>query len=662
MAGLLLTVVARTFSSGAALPVTMVGIPILFYVVLALSGCSLDCARDSGWVGSANEADDGSRTETSLWSMIDMSLVHWSLIGDLLWIWIGMVFVVSFASCLDVAAISMDMGEPLDTNKELATVGVCNLMSGLTGGYSGSYIFSQTIFTFRTGVHSRWIGGFLMMFFAAVVASPVNILQISPLFFFGSTLIFIGFDLLYEWFYEIRSTLSLAEYGTIWGTFFAIQVLGIDFGILVGVLVAVVEHVTVNAQTTAVHRVGKRSRAAWTPEEFKVLNDHAYNSISPKIMTLEVSGPCFFGSSVALLQNMVGELGIDSDQSDIRGEASFIRSPHASASALRRKPPDSLSQNQSTFFGTSIQRPPQFCVLDLAQVSNIDASAARSCFQTLSKMAIKKGISIFACGASPRVDWMLRSHGASYETDEAEKAMERLRRQTRDVLRLSEHPADKIIMFLTSYEALEFSESLLINEIHYNGMKMVSTNFGPKEQTLSSILSRLIEANDHEEELLLKFDHTQYHDLVYFSSGERIFTKDSKPEAFYVVLQGNIASGKARKNIVYRNRQEIVTGAGFISKKRTGSLSDLLDPSLTDVPAEIATVYPVGGIFGYTDVLLGRPRSFEAFATKQSKVARITKRHLQSLHREDPVLNGLLHRALVKVSVLDLANCTCDDV
>ena len=39
--------------------------------------------------------------------------------------------VVSFASCLDVAAISMDMGEALDTNKELATVGICNVMSGL---------------------------------------------------------------------------------------------------------------------------------------------------------------------------------------------------------------------------------------------------------------------------------------------------------------------------------------------------------------------------------------------------------------------------------------------------------------------------------------------------------------------------------------------------
>jgi SulP family sulfate permease len=47
----------------------------------------------------------------------------------------------------------MDMGEALDTNKEMVTVGISNVMSGLTGGFTGSYIFSQTIFTYRTGCH-----------------------------------------------------------------------------------------------------------------------------------------------------------------------------------------------------------------------------------------------------------------------------------------------------------------------------------------------------------------------------------------------------------------------------------------------------------------------------------------------------------------------------
>ena len=90
------------------------------------------------------------------------------------------------------AAIAMDIGEALDTNMELKTVGIGNLCSGLTLGFTGSYIFSQTIFTYRTGVHSRWIGIFIIIVFGYVIASPVNMLEVVPLFFLGSTLVFIG--------------------------------------------------------------------------------------------------------------------------------------------------------------------------------------------------------------------------------------------------------------------------------------------------------------------------------------------------------------------------------------------------------------------------------------------------------------------------------------
>lgn len=72
-----------------------------------------------------------------LFGLVDFSLVRWDLIGMILPTWLGMVLVVAFASSLDVAAISMDMGEALDTNKELTTVGIGNLMSGLSLGFTG---------------------------------------------------------------------------------------------------------------------------------------------------------------------------------------------------------------------------------------------------------------------------------------------------------------------------------------------------------------------------------------------------------------------------------------------------------------------------------------------------------------------------------------------
>ena len=130
---------------------------------------------------------------TELFSLVDFSLVRWDLVRSILPMWVGLAFVVSFGSCLDITAIFVDMGEStLDINRELSTIGLGNVLSGLCLGYTGSYIFSQSVFTYRTGFHSRWTGAIVVLVFAYVIASPVNILEVTPLFFLGSTLIFIG--------------------------------------------------------------------------------------------------------------------------------------------------------------------------------------------------------------------------------------------------------------------------------------------------------------------------------------------------------------------------------------------------------------------------------------------------------------------------------------
>jgi MFS superfamily sulfate permease-like transporter len=94
------------------------------------------------------------------------------------------------------------------------------------------------------------------------------------------------YDLLYEWLFEIRSKIFLSEYAIIWATFLAIQVVGMDAGIVIGVLVAIVDHVVHSAKTTGVYRVNKRSRAVWTPKQHKLLQDQGYHLQAPKIVTL----------------------------------------------------------------------------------------------------------------------------------------------------------------------------------------------------------------------------------------------------------------------------------------------------------------------------------------------------------------------------------------
>lgn len=227
----------------------------------------------------------------------------------------------------------------------------------------------------RTGVHSRWIGALICVVYILVVGSPLNLLQIAPLFFLGSTLIFIGYDLLFEWLYEIRHSVLLSEYATIWGTFIAIQVVGVDAGIIIGVLFAILENVVVTAQTTIVHRVNKRSRAVWNKEGFKILHEIGYHPTYPRIAVLEISGPVFFGSSLHVLNRFIEDIGLQELPEDTEAN---LKSPHTSSFLLTSERKHSFFKNPGK--PSVLSRPPQFVVLDLAAVTNVDASAARACF------------------------------------------------------------------------------------------------------------------------------------------------------------------------------------------------------------------------------------------------------------------------------------------
>ena len=154
IAGIILTFVARKCSDEAMLPISMVVIPASFYLVLVFNGWSIADAREGGWVSEMSPPVP----VQDLFHLVDFGKVRWELgteiistwagkywLGDksinasclnilssmidlitFFYIFLGMVFVVSFSSCLDVAAISMDMGQALDTNNELMTVGISN--------------------------------------------------------------------------------------------------------------------------------------------------------------------------------------------------------------------------------------------------------------------------------------------------------------------------------------------------------------------------------------------------------------------------------------------------------------------------------------------------------------------------------------------------------
>jgi SulP family sulfate permease len=221
----------RTLRHAAVLPMCIIILLMIFYAILGVTHTTVEEATKGRWIRESEPAPVWYRT----WDYLKLDKVVWSALPQLILTELSMIFVVALSSSLDVAAIELELKEPLDYDGELTMVGVSNLVSGLTGGYTGSYIFSQSIFSLRAGVRSRVAGFALAACQIIVFATPFPILSYVPNFFYGSLLIMICVDLMYEWLWDIRRKLTVAEYLIGLSTFALIQLLGVEYGILAGV-------------------------------------------------------------------------------------------------------------------------------------------------------------------------------------------------------------------------------------------------------------------------------------------------------------------------------------------------------------------------------------------------------------------------------------------
>ena len=221
----------------AVLPCCIISVLAIFYVVLAFTGTSIDEAKDFGWI-SDNESPP---VWYHMWDFLSFENVVWGALMQTSQIttWAAMTFVVALSSSLDVAAIELEIGRKLDYNHEIKTVGLSNLVSGVTGGYTGSYIFSQSIFSLRAGIRSRMTGYTVAILELLTIVSPFAITSYIPNFFFGSLLIMICVDLMIEWLWEVRHKIQPAEYFVAVSTFLLIHFTSVEYGIILGVILFV---------------------------------------------------------------------------------------------------------------------------------------------------------------------------------------------------------------------------------------------------------------------------------------------------------------------------------------------------------------------------------------------------------------------------------------
>jgi SulP family sulfate permease len=390
--GATLLVVSQNFKNPFALSTAIMVMPLLFFLVLAVGSISLDDARNDGWVDPVEKT----ASIAEIVSLFDFDLVHWGQIPKQVVTWLGMVFIVAFSSSLDVVAIEIDMGSKLHINHELKTVGWSNVVSGLLGGYTGSYIFGQTIFTYRSKTNSRVVGVCIIVAEILIVLVPVSVMSYVPRFFLAATLFFVAFDLLLEWLVLAYRKMCVREWAVVWLSFLAINLVSLDVGMLIGVGVAVLNFLLSYVQMSV------------KPCSLATLIHGARQAVLTRqrgiIVQLEFHGYLFFGSVVQILESVQ--------------KAVYVRQscPTAGAQSFL---PRQCGGVVECLDGSAAPNPnalaTQYVVMDLSRVVGMDVTAARGAFLILKKYCRSHGITVVFAGTTPAIRKLLLKNDVADE-------------------------------------------------------------------------------------------------------------------------------------------------------------------------------------------------------------------------------------------------------
>ncbi|EQC26637.1 hypothetical protein SDRG_15577 [Saprolegnia diclina VS20] len=612
-AGVFLFVVTQRVKHFAVLPTCMFTIVSLFYFGMLVSGSSFEDARHYGWIA---PLPNGTMSFFDIYKHFQIDHFHGEFVTDQIPTWIAMYFVVAFSSSLDVAAIEMALQKPLDHNAELQTVGWSNLVSGLTGGFTGSYIFSSTIFSMKSGVDSRLTGLLVFVLELVLVASPFSIIAYVPKLFFASLQTLIAVDLIMEWLIHARKSMYPREYAIVWFTFLVMILWNLQGGIVLGIIGAAFNFILSYVNTTTVRRVWKQSHVKRRFKDRKALLKSRGS-----IVTLELDGYIFFGSSVHIMSEVrkhvlltPTELILHQSMRSI--SSSVLRTPrlttpnvhsdNSRALMTMEEMTDYLSEYTSDSPIPALRT--RFLVLDFDRVRGIDVTAVSTCFNAMKQLLVENGICMVFCNLPDDVEGMFRMHDIFDD-------------ETKDA---SEFPTK---IFETLDLAMEFCEENLLSQ------NSRPTRFGAQDSLRIAqnglpmdLLNTLL---PHDADPAAQMTEAIGYDYV------EVFTRE-KNDIIYQCGQdvnGFFMVGKGLVDVYLPRSAHERMGPGFKGRKRIMQVTS-------------------GALMGDVDLILNKKHSFTAEAKSECSIFYVSKAAFEQLKIDHPAVAARFEKAMMRSMAL----------
>jgi MFS superfamily sulfate permease-like transporter len=223
----------RRFSHPLLIPGCFAVAMALFYGGLAATGTSVQAALDQGWMLGPFPSGGGCQP----FGPLQWSQANWPVVLAQLPSIATLVMITALSLLLVSTGIELATEQDLDLNRELKSVGVASLLSGLGGGMVGSHAVT-TLLVSNMGVRSRAVGIFASLLYLAVLLFGLSMLSYFPRFMIGGALLFIGLQLLYQWVVASWARLPRLDYGLIWLILIIVALKDFLTGVGVGLLIA----------------------------------------------------------------------------------------------------------------------------------------------------------------------------------------------------------------------------------------------------------------------------------------------------------------------------------------------------------------------------------------------------------------------------------------
>jgi sulfate permease, SulP family len=349
-------------SSGAVLPIAIIATIAVFDIVVLFLGVSQTQLEQLGWVITVP-------AQEAIWppfGLSDLARLDWTAIGAGLLYAPFVVLVTSAAAMMNVSGIELELKGDVDLNRELRSMGIGNILSGLGGGIPGFPGVSATLLAVRMGAAERTVGVVTGIILILALIYSSQLLAIAPAPLFGALLMWIGVSLLIDWVIKPLRTLRRSEHGIILLILAVSIAAGFPSGIITGLLAALVLFVFEYGRVEGVRFV-----ASGHDYRSRMLSDERRIALEPHgnaIMVMKLSGFIFFGTSDRIIQKIKDRVF------------------------------------------ASAEGPLRFVVMDFRRVSGIDSSTILS-FDRLKRLAQKDGFTVILTRLHEQTAARLRSSG-----------------------------------------------------------------------------------------------------------------------------------------------------------------------------------------------------------------------------------------------------------